>query len=348
MDKGKSVVAELAASLSDVRVTPRQNPKPKSFVPSASFYCFSKKAKPRKLVSLCLGTLGQHLEDIITDISEFAAYFPPHIKLAVLSIARRRRLLNDEVLTSLAECSWEILDISGSDVTDVGLATVANVCSNLRAIDISRCEKITTAGVSEIVCHCPSLEILRCGGCPRSEFTARRCLNILKPKLNTLEEDSWEELDTLDIGGGAESLRWLVWPKIDDNSKETLAAECPRVTINPQPSPYDLSRSKVPVEALASVPLDHFIVEDIDPKTWAVSAAPRRPVAPPNPNAPPEIPIAERFRLAYVEREARLAPKRAKRERQQRRRAERDYMMNDIDARSVALAAQASRNLRKS
>ena len=52
------------------------------------------------------------------------------IQLAILSIARRRRLLNDEVLTSLAECSWEILDISGSDVTDVGLATVANVCSS--------------------------------------------------------------------------------------------------------------------------------------------------------------------------------------------------------------------------
>jgi hypothetical protein len=206
-------------------------------------------------------------------------------------------------------------------------------------------------------------------------------LDLLKPKLNNLEEDSWEELNTLDIGGGAESLKWLVWvckqvhfssydlwcvynspirisclmnifpvlqPKIDDNSKETLAAECPRVTVNPQPSLFDLSGSKVPVEALASVPLDHSIVEDIDPKTWAVSAAPRRPVAPPNPNAPPEIPIAERFRLAYVEREARLAPKRAKRERQQRRRAERDYMMNDIDARSMALAAQASRNLRKS
>lgn len=36
-------------------------------------------------------------------------------------------------------------------------------------------------------------------------------MNLLKPKLNTLEEDSWEELDTVDIGGGAESLRWLVW-----------------------------------------------------------------------------------------------------------------------------------------
>lgn len=57
-------------------------------------------------------------------------------QLAILSIARRRRLLNDDILMSLAESSWEILDVSGSDVTDIGLATVANVCSNLRAIDI--------------------------------------------------------------------------------------------------------------------------------------------------------------------------------------------------------------------
>uniref|UniRef100_A0A0E0LEQ1 RNI-like superfamily protein n=1 Tax=Oryza punctata TaxID=4537 RepID=A0A0E0LEQ1_ORYPU len=340
MEKGKSVVAELAASLRDFEVTPRR--KPASSLPAASF------CRPRKLVSLCLGVLGQHLEDIITDISEFATFFPPHIKLAIVSIARRRRLLNDEVLISLADSSWEILDISGSDVSDVGLATVANISNNLWAIDISRCERITAAAVSEVICHCPSLEILRCGGCPRSESTARRSVNLLKPKLNTLEEDSWEELDTVEIGGGAESLRWLVWPKIDDNSKEIISMECPRITVNPQPSPFDLRGSKVPAEVLASVPLDHSIIADIDPKTWALAAAPRRPTVPTNPNAPPEIPIAEKFRLAYVEREARLAPKRAKRERQQRRRAEREYLMNDINAKSVVLAAQVSKYLRKS
>ncbi|KAF0902290.1 hypothetical protein E2562_015514 [Oryza meyeriana var. granulata] len=346
MEKGKSVVAELAASLRDVEVTPRR--KPATLLPAPSFYSPTNKGGPRKLVSLCLGILGQHLEDIITDISEFATFFPPHIKLAIVSIARRRRLLNDEVLISLADSSWEILDISGSDVSDVGLATVANISNNLWAIDISRCERITTAAVSEIICHCPSLEILRCGGCPRSEFTARRSVNLLKPKLNTLEEDSWEELDTVEIGGGAESLRWLVWPKIDDNSKEIISMECPRITVNPQPSPFDLRGSKVPAEALASVPLDHSIIADIDPKTWAVAAAPQRPTIPTHPNAPHEISIAEKFRLAYVEREARLAPKRAKRERQQRRRAEREYLMNDINAKSVALAAQVSKYLRKS
>ncbi|XP_044961000.1 uncharacterized protein LOC123412119 [Hordeum vulgare subsp. vulgare] len=339
MEKGKSVVAELAASFSGVQVTPRR--KPASTPPAANLYSPMKKARPRKLVSLCIGVLGQHLEDIINDISEFTELFPPHIKLAILSIARRRRLLNDDVLVSLVDSSWKILDISGSEVTDVGLATVAHTCSNLWAVDISRCEKITVAAVSEIICHCPSLEILRCGGCPRSEFTARGCVNLLKPKLNTLEEDSWEELEAVDFGSGAQSLRWLVWPKIGENSKEILAAECPRVIVNPKPSLLDLGGSKTPSEALASVPLDHSVVQDIDPKTWAVSAAPRRAVAaPPRPNAPPEIPIAERFRLAYVERDARLAPKRARRERQHRRRAERDYLMNDIDAKSVALASK--------
>ncbi|XP_008659443.1 RNA-binding protein NOB1 [Zea mays] len=40
MDKGKSVVAELAASFSDVLVTPREPPEPqaKSFLPSPSFF----------------------------------------------------------------------------------------------------------------------------------------------------------------------------------------------------------------------------------------------------------------------------------------------------------------------
>lgn len=58
------------------------------------------------------------------------------LQLAMAAIARRRRLLSDDVLISLAESSWELLDISGSDVTDSGLSTVAKICTNLRAVDI--------------------------------------------------------------------------------------------------------------------------------------------------------------------------------------------------------------------
>lgn len=56
--------------------------------------------------------------------------------MPIASIARRRKFLNDEVLTTLAEDNWDILDISGSDVSDAGFITVIERCKELRAVDI--------------------------------------------------------------------------------------------------------------------------------------------------------------------------------------------------------------------
>ncbi|XP_073008650.1 uncharacterized protein [Typha latifolia] len=346
MEKGKSAIAEVTSSLKNLHLTPRHASVPSTALPQ-SLSVHAKKSKPRKLVSFCLGFLGKHFEDIVTDISEISAGFPPDIKLALVAIARRRKLLNDEILVALVECSWELLDISGSDVTDSGLATIAKICTNLRAVDVSRCEKISAAGISEVICHCESLQILRCGGCPRSDSTARRCLGILKPKLNVIEEDSWEDLDNSVIGNGAQSLRWLVWPKIDENSRIFLATECPRIILNPPLSSISFRGMKVPIEASADVALDHSIVEDIDPNTWATAAARRSHLHASSDDAF-EIPMAERFRLAFVERDARLAPKRAKNVRQHRRRAEREFLMGSTSAKSIALATQASKFLNKS
>lgn len=152
----------------------------------------------------------------------------------------------------------------------------------------------------------------------------------------------------MDIANGAPSLRWLVWPRIDDDSRTSLATECPRIVVNPQPSVIGFRGLGVPAEAYASQTLDHSIVEDLDPKTWAVSGAARRtplqfiPVSDVQ-----ELPIAERFRLAFLERDTRLAPKRAKNARQNKRRAERDWLMSSSDAKSVVLASQASKILHK-
>lgn len=57
-------------------------------------------------------------------------------QIAIASIARRRKLLSDDVIISLADSSWEILDISGSDVSDFGLVKVAQMCKSLKAVDI--------------------------------------------------------------------------------------------------------------------------------------------------------------------------------------------------------------------
>lgn len=58
------------------------------------------------------------------------------IQMSIAAVARRRKLLNDDVIISLADGTWEVLDISGSDVSDFGLAKVAEMCGYLRAVNI--------------------------------------------------------------------------------------------------------------------------------------------------------------------------------------------------------------------
>ncbi|KAI4306107.1 hypothetical protein L6164_029415 [Bauhinia variegata] len=349
MDKGKSATA-LTSSLQNLNLNPGSKIKSKSsnIITDPQFPgLLLQKKKPPSLVSLCLGVVGRHLEDIVADLGEISLSFPGDVKMALAAIARRRKLLSDDVLISLADTSLEILDVSGSDISDAGLTKVAEVCKFIRALDISRCTKITATGISGLLEHCQSLETLRCGGCPRSDNTARRCLSLFKPKLTYVEEDSWEELNTNEIGGSAQSLRWLVWPNIDKDSLEDFSRECPRITINPKASPFGFKGTEVPREALQHIILDEAVVKDIDPRTWAVQGFAAKPgySSPSNESSTTELSVAEKFRLAFVERDTRLAPKRAKNARQHQRRAIRDLMLMSTRAKSLVLASQAGKSL---
>ncbi|KAF3792661.1 hypothetical protein EJ110_NYTH11272 [Nymphaea thermarum] len=341
--------SHLPSSFEKLKITSPMSPSAPAIIPrpqisSCPLPSYHGKGKPRSLVSLCLGVLGQNLEDILNDICEIAPIFPPDIKLAITAVARRKKLLTDDILVALADHMWYILDISGSNVTDVGLVKVAAICTNLRAVDISLCDHISERSVSCLIGHCHSLETLRCGGNPSSNYTARRFLKYLMPTLQCVEEESWEELEDKEISIGAPSLRWLVWPKIDDNSRQILA-ECPRISINPTPSLLNLRGMQVPREAFPNTMLDDSILEDIDPKTWAVcNVTPRIRIQAPSSTF--ELPIAERFRLAFEERDARLAPKRAKNARQHKRRAERERMTSNMNAKSLALAYKANKYFR--
>lgn len=120
-----------------------------------------------------------------------------------------------------------------------------------------------------------------------------------------------------------------------------LSIECPRIVVNPKPSFLTYTLHEVPREALPDVSLDEPFVKDIDPKTWVVRGVVKNPTT-----SSSELSIAEKFRLAFAERDARLAPKRAKNARQQQRRAERDWMMSSDEAKAVAFASKATRSLR--
>ncbi|KAL0362832.1 UNVERIFIED_CONTAM: hypothetical protein Scaly_1238400 [Sesamum calycinum] len=314
----------------------------------SQFLSSSKGKKPPSLLSLCLGVVGSNLEDIIDDLAEIALAFPADVKLVLVAIARRRKLLNDDIVIALADSSWEILDISGSDFLIVEFV-------------IFRCSKLTSTGVSKLLQLCHSLEILRWGGCPRSDYTARRCLGLLKPNLNDGEGESWEELDaaelihdhktpTLRVIPGSVTL-WVITVVYSSAAKnrqgftQTLTIECPRIIVNPKPSLLGFRGNEAPQEALSQFVLDDPIMKDIDPKIWAVSGftASRSALLPVT--TPSELSMAEKFRLAFLERDTRLAPKRAKNARQHQRRAERERMMMDARAKALALASKATKSV---
>ena len=137
----------------------------------------------------------------------------------------------------------------------------------------------------------------------------------------------------------------LFWqPKIDKDSLANFFTECPRIVVNPKPSPFGFRGTKVPREALPDIALDDPIVEDINPETWVLRGS--LPKAPsPLISSPVELSMAEKFRLAFEERDTRLAPKRAKNARQHQRRAERQWVTMSTRAKALALASQASKCL---
>lgn len=133
-------------------------------------------------------------------------------------------------------------------------------------------------------------------------------------------------------------------PNIDKDTLEDFSIECPRVVVNPKQSPLGFGGSQVPWEALQHAVLDDGVVKDIDPRTWAVHGFTMKPVSP-SPSSPTELSVAEKFRLAFVERDTRLAPKRAKNARQHQRRAVRELLLMSTRAKAAVLASQVSKSL---
>lgn len=139
----------------------------------------------------------------------------------------------------------------------------------------------------------------------------------------------------------------ILQPTISKDTQEILTCECPRIVVNPKPSLLGFRGTEVPQEALMQFVLDDPIVKDVDPKTWAVTGfvASRSRTAVLTVVDPKELSVAEKFRLAFLERDTRLAPKRAKNTRQHQRRAEKEWVTTDIEAKALALASRAKRSV---
>ncbi len=122
--------------------------------------------------------------------------------------------------------------------------------------------------------------------------------------------------------------------------------ECPRIVVNPVASWKTFGL--IPHEAQRGIVLDNPLIEDIDPKTWAVviSSRPQRFIGSTLNNDNGGLSVAERFRLAFVSRDERLAPKRAKNMRQNQRRADKAWLSSDSKAKAQVWAGIAHKSLK--
>lgn len=316
----------------------------------------------RSLLNLCVGVLGRHLEDITDHLHCVAQFLPPSIKMTLLAIARRKDLITDKVLEALVDESWEVLDISGGRVTDFGLEKASEKCALLKAVDISECDNLTSLSFEALVKNCPLMQTLRCGGTTSSNATAKQSMHLIAPRLDSEAEaeESWETLESKRVGSGASNLRWLVWPAIDLHSHKEFLMKCPKVVVNPTTSSLALKLHDVRHTAYPDEALDSPAVIGIDSNTWAVNECSRKNFSLSStktnilqPNSPSleknscQLSIAERFKLAFEERDERLASKRAKNSRQKQRRADKAWLGSDSDAKAVFWASIAQRAMKK-
>ncbi|KAI8471340.1 MAG: hypothetical protein J3K34DRAFT_506807 [Monoraphidium minutum] len=134
-------------------------------------------------------------------------------------------------------------------------------------------------------------------------------------------------------GGGARfwQLRAVVWPGAPRAAREALQLLCPRVVLNPpRPRPGSLV-GELPRELDPGVPLDAAAFEAVGPAALedlsGGAAAPGEPAGPS---------VADRFRQAYIDREARRRGREARLAALAARRGLRDALRRSGGAREVS------------
>jgi len=233
---------------------------------------------------------------------------PPDVRACLLTIARRRGVLTDDVLLSLVDDTWSTLDIAKPFsrpvprqpewLSDGAIRkAVCSIGENLQALDISACDSLTSAGIKQIAQACPKLRLLRLGGSPRSNAVAADMVpKLIPPPLlqrGSKPADDWEELkldDEAVTEPGVDTyipcLKFLVWPSIpaaiNERVKSTTSMSDP-VLLNPDPkapAPPNATRASKAAAALQAlkaqgpspldpaVPLDEWLAHTVHASSW--------------------------------------------------------------------------------
>ena len=211
---------------------------------------------PKPLKWIVADLLARHVDELVDAAGESLRHVVPcDVRDALLAVARRRRCLDDATLRALVDDSTTIIDASGCGggrVTDAGIAALAarRALRNVTAVDLSRCDGVTAAGLRILARAAPRLRTLRCGGDATCNAACEAAMPGIVPRLEDGGGvDDWEtraeaHVDSTDVPthgddfdcfepcrARATSLEWLVWPDVRPDTRATISRQCPRIRI---------------------------------------------------------------------------------------------------------------------
>ena len=209
---------------------------------------------PKPLKWIVADLLARHVDELVDAAGDALRHLPCDVRDALLAVARRRRCLDDAALRALVDESTTIIDASGCGggrrVTDAGIAALAarRALRNVTAVDLSRCDGITAAGLLILARAAPRLRTLRCGGDATCNAACEAAMPGIVPRLEDGGGvDDWEtraEVDSTDVDGDnllepldgdnlLEPARAtsLEWPDVRPATRATISRRCPRIRI---------------------------------------------------------------------------------------------------------------------
>ena len=165
---------------------------------------------PKPLKWIVADLLARHVDELVDAGGESLRHLPCDVRDALLAVARRRRCLDDATLRALVDESTTIIDASGCGggrVTDAGIAALAarRALRNVTAVDLSRCDGVTAAGLRILARAAPRLRTLRCGGDATCNAACEAAMPGIVPRLEDGGGvDDWEtraEVDSTNVDG---------------------------------------------------------------------------------------------------------------------------------------------------
>ncbi|GMH37510.1 hypothetical protein BSKO_05383 [Bryopsis sp. KO-2023] len=275
----------------------------------------------------CLGVVAKHLDELLEYGEDVLPWLPPDIRASLMAVARRQGLVKDETLNLFVDASWVLFDVSGTSLSFGALEKIAEGMAGVRAIDVSDC-KLGPQTLAAFARHCPLVEILRLRNVNLSVRNCLDCLASILPCVVTGPGESWEDdADEQSTAGRWGNLKYIVWPGIPAKVESFINDLTPKVMVISSMQTH--SEQNLPPFANPGMPLDLALLEDVGAEAWGeddpgsdcqslfsssgASARFRQ-------ESGELMSIAEKFRLAYVEIDARKAAKCERNYKQRKRR----------------------------